>query len=244
MLRLHRTLVLLALVLAPSPILRAQSAASPAGHWEGSVKAPDGPVQVEIDLVRNAKGELGGTLNNVSENARGIPVASVAIDAKTIRIVLAVGNWPGAFDGIMSDDGTTITGNYNTDQGGYSIPFSLTRTGEAQLELSSPKSAPIGTELEGTWNGTLEVAGTQKRLVLTMSNQPDSTSTGTIVSLDAGGMAIPITIAQKGTSVTVDVKRVNGSFVGTLNADGTQLVGTWTQGPLTLPLTFTHASKR
>src|SRR5258708_37178262 len=76
-----------------------------------------------------------------------------------------------------------------------------------------------------------------------MSNQPDSTSTGTIVSLDAGGMEIPVTIAQKATGVTVDVKRVNGSFVGTLNADGTQLVGTWTQGPLVLPLTFTHAQR-
>jgi hypothetical protein len=244
MLRLQRTLALSALLLAPSPILRAQSAASPAGHWEGSVKVPDSPVQVEIDLVRNAKGEIAGTLNNVSENARGIPVASVAIDAKTIRIVLAVGNWPGAFDGILSDDGKTITGNYNTDQGGYSIPFALTRTGDAQLAPLPSKSAPIGKELEGTWNGTLDVAGAQKRLVLTMSNQPDSTSTGTIVSLDAGGMAIPVTIAQKGPTVTVDVKMVNGSFVGTLTADATQLVGTWTQGTLVLPLTFTHAPKK
>src|SRR5258708_5876704 len=244
MFHLHRTLALSALLLTPSPILRAQSAASPAGHWEGYVKVPDSPVQVEIDLVRNATGELRGTLNNVSESTRGIPVASVTIEAKAIRIALAVGQWPGVFDGVLSDDGKTITGTYNTDQGGYSIPFSLTRTGEAQLVLSSPKSAPIGKELEGTWNGTLDVAGTQKRLVLTMSNQPDSTSTGTIVSLDAGGMEIPVTIAQKATGVTVDVKRVNGSFVGTLNADGTQLVGTWTQGPLVLPLTFTHAPKK
>lgn len=244
MLRVHRTLVLSALVLAPFRLLQAQSAASPAGHWEGSVNVPDSPVKVEIDLARNAKGELSGTLNNVSENAKGIPVASVTTDAKTIRIVLAVGNWPGAFDGVLSDDGKTITGNYNTDQGGYSIPFTLTRTGEAQLALPLSKSAPIGKELEGTWNGTLDVAGTQKRLVLTMSNQSDSTSTGKIVSLDAGGMEIPVTITQRGSSVTVDVRMVNGSFVGTLNADATQLVGTWTQGALVLPLTFIHAPKK
>src|SRR5258708_27330531 len=108
MLRLHRTLVLSAFVLAPSPILRAQSAASPAGHWEGSVKVPDSPVQVEIDLARNAKGEVGGTLNNVSESTRGIPVASVTIESKAIRIALAVGQWPGVFDGVLSDDGKTI----------------------------------------------------------------------------------------------------------------------------------------
>jgi hypothetical protein len=244
MLRLHRTLVLSALVLAPTSLLRAQSAASPAGHWEGSINVQDNPVKVEIDLARNGKGELSGTVNNVTENVQGIPLSSVSIDGKTIRIVIKSGNAPGAFDGVLSDDGKTITGNYNTDEGGYSIPFSLSRTGEARLEAPSSKSAPIGKELEGTWNGTLDVVGTQKRLVLTMSNQPDSTSMGKIASLDAGGVEIPVTIAQRGSSVTVDVKMVNGSFVGTLNADATQLVGTWTQGALVLPLTFIHASKK
>lgn len=244
MLRLHRTLVLSALVLAPSSLLHAQSAANPSGHWEGSVKVPDNPVKVELDLAKNVKGELGGTLNNPTDNVKGIPLASVATDGKTIRIVLKVGNAAGAFDGVLSDDGKTITGNYNTDEGGYSIPFSLTRTGEAQVESAPAKSPPIGKELEGTWNGTLDVAGTQKRLVLTMSNQPDGSSTGNIVSLDAGGLEIPITIAQRGTSVSVDVKMVNGNFTGTLNADGTALIGTWTQGTLVLPLTFTHAPKK
>jgi hypothetical protein len=242
--RLHRTLVLSALVLAPLALLRAQSAVNPSGHWEGSVQVPDNPVKVEIDLAKNAKGELGGTVNNVTENVQGIPLTSVSIDGKTIRIVIKSGNAPGAFDGVLSDDGKTITGNYNTDEGGYSIPFSLTRTGDAKVEAPPSKSPPIGKELEGIWNGTLDVAGTRKRLVLTMSNQPDGSSTGNIVSLDAGGVEIPISIAQKGTSVTVDVKMVNGSFTGTLSADGTALVGTWTQGALVLPLTFTHAPKK
>ena len=137
MLRLHRTLVLSALVLAPSSLLHAQSAANPSGHWEGSVKVPDNPVNVEIDLAKNAKGEFGGTLNNPTENVKGIPLTSVSIDGKTIRIVIKSGNAPGAFDGVLSDDGKTITGNYNTDEGGYSIPFSLTRTGEAQARIGA-----------------------------------------------------------------------------------------------------------
>ena len=40
----------------------------------------------------------------------------------------------------------------------------------------------------------------------------------------------------------VDVASVGGSFVGVLSGAGTELAGTWTQGPSSLPLTL-HLSK-
>jgi hypothetical protein len=46
---------------------------------------------------------------------------------------------------------------------------------------------------------------------------------------------------QKAASVTIDVASVGASFVGVLNAAGTELAGTWTQGPLSLPLTLRRA---
>ena len=53
------------------------------------------------------------------------------------------------------------------------------------------------------------------------------------------GLEIPITtITQKASSVTLDVTTVGGSYAGALNAEGTELAGTWTQGSATLPLTF------
>ena len=81
------------------------------------------------------------------------------------------------------------------------------------------------------------------RLVLKMANQPDGTATGTIVSLDGSGVEIPIAMTQKASNVTIDVASVGASYVGVLNAAGTELAGTWTQGPATLPLTFKRAAK-
>lgn len=133
-----------------------------------------------------------------------------------------------------------MSGTFNTTEGGHSIPFSLTRTGDARID-APPKSPPIGKELEGTWNGTLDVNGTARRLVLTMSNQADGTSTASLLSVDGGGVAIPVAIVQKGTSVMLDVQMVGGSYAGTLNADGTELVGSWKQGQAALPLTFKRA---
>jgi hypothetical protein len=49
-------------------------------------------------------------------------------------------------------------------------------------------------------------------------------------------------MAQKAANLTVDVAAVGGSYVGVLNA-GNELVGTWTQGPVALPLTFKRAGQ-
>jgi len=86
------------------------------------------------------------------------------------------------------------------------------------------------------------VQGKTIRLVLTMTNHADGTATGTILSVDSGGMEIPIAVTQKTVNVTIEVAAVGGSFTGVLHA-ATELVGTWTQGPATLPLTFTRAGK-
>ena len=57
------------------------------------------------------------------------------------------------------------------------------------------------------------------------------------------GLEIPIaTITQKASSVTLDVKAVGGSYSGALNAERTELVGTLTQGPASLPLTLRRAA--
>jgi len=121
--------------------------------------------------------------------------------------------------------------------GGAAVPFTLTRVGDPKIEAAA-KSKAIGKDVEGTWNGTLEVQGTQLRLVLTMANHPDGTATARIVNLDQGEVALPATITQTGASVTIETSAVVSAFSGALNATGTELAGTFTQGPLNLPLTF------
>ncbi len=228
-------LLIAALLLVPAPSLRAQTAVDPSGHWEGAVQAPEMEVKIEIDLAKNSKGDLAGTFSNPAQNLKGLLLANFAVDGRSVSFQIK-GSAPAdrTFKGALSADGTSMSGEYT--QGGYTIPFSMTRTGDPRIEPPA-KSAPIGKELEGTWNSTLEVKGIQRRLVLTMSNQPDGTATGTFVNVDEG-LEIPIaTITQNASSVTLDVKAVGGSYSGALNPEGTELVGTWTQGPAALPLT-------
>jgi hypothetical protein len=230
-----RVLLTVALLFLPAPSLLAQTAVDPSGHWEGTVQAPNMDVKIDIDLAKNSKGELAGTFGQPAQGVKGLPLSTVAVTGRAVRFVVKAGPDVSTFEGVLSEDGKSMSGDVTL--AGHAVPFTLTRTGEARI-APPPKSPPIAKELEGTWNGTLDASGRQQRLVLKMKNQPDGTATGTIVSLDGSGVEIPIAMTQKGSSLTIDVPSVGVSYVGVLNAAGTELVGTWTQGPAVLPLTF------
>ena len=233
-----RMLLVLSLLLAPATSLLAQTAVDPTGHWEGTVHLPNMAVSVEIDLTKNGKGEFAGTFSQPAENLKGLPLSTVVVESRSVRFVVKGGAEPATFEGSLSADGHSLTGNIA--QSGASLPLILTRTGDARI-APAPKNAAIGKDLEGTWNGALDLGGRQMRIVLKMSNQPDGTATGTIVSADGSGVEIPIGMTQKASTLTIDVASIGASYVGVLNEAGTEMAGTWTQGPGSLPLTFRRA---
>lgn len=231
-----------AVLLLLPPLLSAQPAADPSGHWEGTVQVPNQDVKIEVDLAGNDKGVLMGTFGNPGEGLKGIPLANLAMEGKTVIFLLRAGSGGGTFSGDLSADGKSVSGTFVTAEGNHSLPFSMTRTGEARI-ASAPKSSPIGKELEGTWHGALSLGGKQMRLVLKMANQPDGTATGTILSVDGSGVEIPVAMTQKASKVTVDVVSVGASYAAVLNDGGTELTGTWKQGKTELPLKFHRETK-
>jgi hypothetical protein len=241
-----RLFTIAALLLAPAAPLLAQAPVDPSGHWEGAIhvpayeQAPAKEVIIEIDLAKNSKGVLAGTFGQPAQAVKGLPLSSVAVDGKVITFEIKPGSGGGAFHATL-DDAKAMSGMFITNEGGYSIPFSLARTGDARI-AAVPKSAPISKQLEGTWNGALDVGGKQMRIVVRMANQPDGTSAGTIVSQDGSGVEIPIAMTQNASKLVIDVPSIAGGFSGVLNEAGTELTGTWTQGPSSLPLTLKRAA--
>jgi hypothetical protein len=232
---LTRSLIVASLLLAPASSLHAQPAADPSGHWEGTLKVPNMELKVEIDLAKNSNGEMAGTFSQPAQGVKGLPLSTVAVEGRAVKFVVKGGPEPATFDGTLSEDATSITGRVS--QAGQGMPFTLTRTGDARI-TAAPKNAAIGKELEGTWNGAVDLNGTPMRIVLKMANQADGTSAGTVMSPDGSGMEIPIAITQKAQSVNLEVPSVSASFTGSLNTAGTELAGTWTQQGVSLPLTL------
>ena len=232
---LIQSILVVSLCLVPVASGISQGLPDPSGHWEGTLQVPGTEMKVEVDLRKNGTGAFEGTFGQPLQSIKGLPLSTVTVEGKRVRFVVRGGEAPATFDGVLSDDGTSITGT--VEQGGHTIPFTLTRNGDARI-APPPVNGPIGKELEGSWNGALEGNGRSLRVVLTMTNHPNGIATGTIMSPDASGIEIPIAMTQKGSSVTIGVPSIGASFVGTLNPEGTELAGQWTQGPVTGPLTF------
>jgi hypothetical protein len=237
-----RILVTVAVLLLPAPSPAAQSPVDPAGHWEGTIHAPDSEIVIGIDLFRNNNAQFAATFAQPSDGITALPFSTVEVTGRKVRLVLRSGTGGGTFQGALSADGKSMSGDFVTVQGGYVVPFNLTRTGEART-TPAPKSPRITKELEGTWTGTLDVSGKPMRLRVTMTNEPDGTSSGTVISLDGSNVDVPIAIAQDAANVTLGISPVNASISATLNASGNELTGHYTQGGVSLPLTLRRAAK-
>lgn len=234
----RHVLIAIALIFSFSAAFRAQTTADPSGHWDGGIQTPEMSISIQVDLVRNGAGQLAGTISVPPQNLKGFPLVIESAEGRTIsfRFRGAPGNR--LFQGVIAEDGGSISGNFI--QSGFTMPFALSRTGAARIEAPI-KSAPIGKELEGPWSATLDGTyqnGIPRKIFLTLSNQPDGTSTGSVFN-PGDGLEIPITsITQNASSVTLDLRAVSGSYSGKVNTEGTELVGTFIQGTAVLPLTF------
>jgi hypothetical protein len=228
-----------AVAVATGEIAHARQATSPApaGHWVGNLPAGPG-LDVEVDLT--SKGNAwSGTISIPAQGVRWVPLADLSI--KGTAVSFAIKGAPGdpRFTGTLSADGKTIAGDFS--QGGGTLPLTLAWKGAAQFEVRE-KSTPITKDVEGSWEGSLDVKASILRLALKLTNGPNG-GTGTIVSLDQGNVEIPVsTISQQGSKLKLVLTMIGGTFEGELKNG--ELAGTWTQGPLSnVPLVFKRSVK-
>jgi hypothetical protein len=213
----------------------AQPIAGPSGHWEGALQAPGQEIRIQIDLAPLAD-KWQGTISIPVQGLKGFPLSG--IDVQGMKVAFAMQNVPGnpEFTGTLSNDAKTLSGELR--QGGGTIPFSLTRTGDANFERL-PDSTPVTKAFEGAWEGTLDVDGNLLRLALNLANTPGGRATATLVSVDQGGAKVPVAaVVQSGDRLKLSIPAIVGTYVGDMK-DGV-LTGTWTQGPRTWPLVFSR----
>jgi hypothetical protein len=75
------------------------------------------------------------------------------------------------------------------------------------------------------------------RLIVKLANKPGGPAARTLVSVDQGGVEVPIaSIFQKGSRLMLALPTIAGSYDGELK-DGV-LTGKWTQGSNASPLVF------
>jgi hypothetical protein len=203
------------------------------GHWSGAVETPNQALNMEVDLDQKA-GAWVGSVSIPAQHAVGIPLDSISFqNGKCVFHIKGVPGDP-AFNGSISADGKTLSGEFT--QGAGSFPFKFKRNGDPKVE-EAKKSPAVAKPFVGTWEGALDAGGQTLRLILKLANEGAS-STGTLISVDQGAAEIPVSgIEQSGDKLMLRVQMVGGTYDASINKEGTELDGTWTQGtPLPLKL--------
>lgn len=227
--------IAVALVLFTASVATAQTPVDLSGHWKGTIEIPNTPMDFELDVAKDARGQFVGTATAGTDRVT-LPLLTISVDGKALAFYARTDQ---PFRGEISDSGKSIAGTATLS--GYALPFSMGRTGDAKID-PPPTSPAVSKELEGTWTGMLSAAGSDFHFVTTITNQPGGTALAEQVSVDEGGLRMYLVVAQNGRSVRIDAPALSTSFTGELNAAGIEISGTWTQRQTTLPLTMVRAT--
>jgi hypothetical protein len=96
---------------------------------------------------------------------------------------------------------------------------------------------PLDRNIQGAWEGTLQVNDAALRLVLKISRTPDGQYHATMDSIDQGARDVPASsVSCSNSTVRVEATALFGSYEARLNPDGTEMSGTWQQVERSLPL--------
>ena len=107
------------------------------------------------------------------------------------------------------------------------------------LGFAQTPASPVA----GAWEGAIDAGAVRLRIGVAITAQPDGTLSATMDSPDQGAFGLPLSGVTFSDGVLKFVlQRANGAFEGRLNAAGTEIAGTWTQG-MALPLVLKKTEK-
>jgi uncharacterized protein (TIGR03435 family) len=105
------------IVILSAGVVQAQ-AQSIVGNWQGTLQA--GKELRIVFVIANADGGgLRATMHSIDQGGQGIPVNTVTLQGSTLRMSVSVIS--GNFEGTVSPDGQSITGNWSQGAGSLSL---------------------------------------------------------------------------------------------------------------------------
>jgi pimeloyl-ACP methyl ester carboxylesterase len=106
-------------------------------------------------------------------------------------------------------------------------------------ETNATQTVPTPAQIAGIWQGALALpTGASLRLVVKLREQ-GGVLTGTLDSVDQGARDLPIdSVRLENRRLLFTMSAIGGRYEGEVAASGDELVGTWSQGGGSLPLTL------
>jgi len=203
-----------------------------AGHWNGKLAIPQGPLQEMTIVLRFEKtgdGDVLGFMDAPDQGTTGLPIPEASIEdgAFSFRI-------PGIaveYKGKLSEG--KLIGEYT--QAGRKSPLTMER-GKASVKTLALSSDAMA-QLKGKWGGRVDMPQTTLRVVFRFTETDEGEPLGYLDSPDQGKSGIPITEASMANgSLTVKVDGLMVEYKGKLS--GNAIVGQLIQAGRSFDMTL------
>lgn len=209
------------------------------GYWTGKLVAEKIELRLALKIAEGPGGTFAAVIDSIDQGGKNLPASAVSYTKPEARIEFAgIG---GKFEGKLNADGTELSGLWTQFSKTNSLTF---KRGEPPSANESEKNYLHVNEndLQGFWKGTLDVQTTKLRLALKIAKAPDGSFHGTMDSIDQGAKNLPASaVTYNEPTVKMEWKGIGGIYEGKMEKG--QMIGTWTQGPGSYPLTFTRSAE-
>jgi len=210
-----------------------------AGDWQGTLSAGGMQLHLILHLAAAKDGSFSATLDSIDQGVNDIPVNSVTLEDSKLN--LAVDAVHGSYEGTVNKDASEIDGTWSQGQP-LELKFTRAPAHAAAPKPAAPKPAPP-SEIDGTWQGTLDAGTAKLRILFKIVNTQDGL-TAQMQSPDQTVLWIPATsVTRNASALTIALKGVGLTFDGKISADLSSIDGTLTQMGNVLPLVVKRAAE-
>jgi pimeloyl-ACP methyl ester carboxylesterase len=109
----------------------------------------------------------------------------------------------------------------------------------SSLAFAQTPASPVA----GAWEGAIDAGAVKLRIGVVITVKPDGVLSATMDSPDQGAFDMPLSnVTFADGTLKFALVKANGAFEGRVNAAGTEIAGTWTQG-MAMPLVLTRVEK-
>ncbi len=205
-----------------------------AGRWEGTAQTPGSPIVIVLDIAKTDGAWIGSAIFP-QFGVKGAPLKDLSVDATALACTVKGALGDPKFIAKLTENGT-LSGSF--EYAGHNLPLALRRVGEPQVDHLRPSTA-IQKQLEGNWQGTLDLGGFKMRLGLELANGDKGFATGKLIMFDSGNYAAPVElIVQNGDSFELGVPAINFGYEGRFDKPSGEMRGVLWAGPMQVPLAW------
>lgn len=167
--------------------------------------------------IDNSSDPVEATLLSLDEGRQKFALADVESHDQTLKFTLPATK--AKYEGKISSDGKSVDGKW------------LQSGAEFDLDFEQVSSVPE-EKLKAYWTGQLDAI--LQKLTVAFREVDDDTVLFDSISQKIGGFVVKKSV--DGNKIILDVPMLKATFEGEQNAEGTEIVGKWKQGPVALDL--------